>query len=51
MRVGWPNIVVLNINKPDEEKSCDSKDGSYEELEQVLYNFPKYHIQNFIMRF
>ena len=28
-----------------EEKSDDSKDRFCEELEQILYNFPKYHMK------
>jgi len=43
LRGGWCNIFVLNVHAPSEEKSDDSKDGFYEELEQVLNHFPKYH--------
>ena len=42
LRGRWCNIV-LNEHAPNEEKSDDSKDNIYEELEQVFYNFPKYH--------
>jgi hypothetical protein len=45
MIVHWCNIVVLNVHTPSEEKSYDSNDSLYEELEQVLYIFSKYHIQ------
>ena len=31
------------MHAPSEEKGDDSKDGFYEELEQVFYHFPKYH--------
>jgi hypothetical protein len=31
------------VHAPSEEKSDDSKDSFYKELEQVFYNFPKYH--------
>jgi hypothetical protein len=31
------NIIVLNVHAPSEEKSDDSKDSFYEELEQVLF--------------
>jgi hypothetical protein len=41
----WCNIIFLNGNAPSEEKSDDSKDSFYEELEQVFYNFPKYHMK------
>jgi hypothetical protein len=32
-------IIVLNVYAPSEEKSYDSNDGFYEELEQVLIIF------------
>jgi hypothetical protein len=35
--------MSLNVHAPSEEKSDDSKDSFYEELEQVLSHFPKYH--------
>ena len=38
------NITVLNMHAPSEEKSDDSKDRFYEELEQVFDHFPKYHM-------
>ena len=41
----WGKIVVLNVHAPSEERSDDSKDGFYEELEQVFDNFPKYHMK------
>ncbi len=43
LRDRWYNISVLNVHAPSEEKSDDSKDGFYEELEHVFYHFPKYH--------
>jgi hypothetical protein len=33
------------VQTPSEEKSDDSKDSLYEELEQVFNHFPKYHIK------
>jgi exonuclease III len=45
LRGRWCNIIVLNVHVPTEEKSDDSKDSFYEELEQVFYNFPKYHMK------
>jgi len=33
------------VHAPSEEKSDDSKDSFYEELEQVFYHFPKYHMK------
>jgi hypothetical protein len=42
----WCNIVVLNVHAPSEDKSNDSKDGFYEELEQVFfYHFPECHMK------
>jgi len=41
----WYNISVLKTHAPSEEKSDDSKDSFYEELEQVFYHFPKYHMK------
>ena len=37
----WCNIIVLNVHAPSEEKSDDSKDSFYEELEQLFNHFPK----------
>jgi exonuclease III len=39
----WCNIIVLNVDATSEDKSDDSKDSFYEELEQVFYYFPEYH--------
>ena len=36
----WFNIIVLKVNAPSEEKSDDSKDSYYEELEQGFDHFP-----------
>ena len=35
----------MNVHAPNEEKSDDSKDSVYEELEQVIHHFPKYHMK------
>ena len=43
LRGRWNNIIVLNVHAPSEEKSDESKDSFYEELERVFYHFPKYH--------
>ena len=37
------NTIVVNVHAPSEEKSDESKDSFYEELEQVFDHFPKYH--------
>jgi len=33
------------VNTPSEDKSDDSKDSFYEELEQIFYHFPKYQMK------
>jgi len=33
------NIIVQNVHAPREEKIDDSKEGFYEELEQVFLSF------------
>jgi len=40
LRSRWCNIIVLYVNAPSEEKSDESKDSFYEELEQVFLSFP-----------
>ena len=45
LRGRWFNIVVLNVHASSEDKSSDSKDSFYEELEQVLDHFPRYHMK------
>jgi len=40
LRGCWFNIIVLKVNAPSEEKSDDSKDSYYEELEQGFDHFP-----------
>jgi exonuclease III len=41
----WCDIIVLNVHAPTEDKDDDIKDGFYEELEQVLDQFPRYHMK------
>jgi len=45
LRGCWHNIIVVNVHAPSEEKSDESKDSFYEELEQLFDHFPKYHIK------
>ena len=45
LRGCWCNIIALNVHAPSEEKSDDSKNSFYEELEQVFDHFPKYQIK------
>jgi len=33
----WCNVIVLNVFGPSEEKSDDSKDSFYKELEQFFF--------------
>jgi len=35
----WHNIILVNVHAPSEEKSEESKDSFYEELEQVFDHF------------
>jgi hypothetical protein len=37
----WCDTVVLNAHAPNEDKSDDTKDSFYDELERVLHQFPK----------
>jgi hypothetical protein len=43
LRGRWCNTIFLNVHAPSDDKSDDSKDGFYEELEQDFDHFPKYH--------
>jgi hypothetical protein len=45
LRGRWCNIIVLNVHAPTEEKSDDSKDSFYEELQQVFDHFREYHMK------
>ena len=45
LRGRWCNIIVLNVHAPSEDKSDDSKDSFYGELEQVYYHFTKYNMK------
>jgi hypothetical protein len=46
LRGRWCNIIVLNVNAPTEDKIDDIiKDRFYEELEQVVDKFPRYHMK------
>ena len=45
LRGHWCNIIVLNVHAPSEEKSDESNDSFYEELEEVFDHFPKYHMK------
>ena len=45
LRGRWCNIIVVNAHAPSKEKSDESKDSFYEELEQVFDHFPKYHMK------
>jgi exonuclease III len=45
LRGRWCDIIVLNVYAPTEDKDDDLKDSFYEELEQVLDQFPRYPIK------
>jgi len=44
LRGRWCNIV-FNVHAPIENKSDDSKDSFYEELEQIFDHFPKHRMK------
>jgi hypothetical protein len=44
---GRYDIIVLNEHAPAEDKSDDTKDRFYEELERTVNQFPKYHMKKF----
>jgi hypothetical protein len=50
LRGRWCNII-LNVQALTEEKSDDSEDNFYEELERVFDRFPKYHIKILLEEF
>ena len=41
----WCNIIVVNVRALSEEKSDDSRDSIYEELEQGFDHFSKCHMK------
>jgi len=43
LRGRWCNVV--NVHAPGEEKSDNSKDSFYEEIDQVFEHFPKYNMK------
>jgi hypothetical protein len=45
LRGRWCDVSVSNVHTLSEEKSDNSKDDCYEELEQVFDHFPKYHMK------
>jgi hypothetical protein len=45
LRGHWCNIIVLNVHAPTEDIIDDIKDRFYEELKQVFYILPKYHMK------
>ena len=45
LRGRWCNIIVLNMHAPCEDKSDDSKDSFYKELEQGFDHFPRYNMK------
>ena len=36
-------LIVLNVHVPNKQKSDDSRDSFYEELEKIFDHFPTYH--------
>jgi hypothetical protein len=42
------NIIVLKTHSPSREKSDESKNSFYEELEKVFYHFSNCHMKNLL---
>ena len=51
LRGHWHIIIVVNVHAPSEEKSDESKDSFYEELEQVFDHFLKHHVKMLLGNF
>ena len=47
----WHNTFVVNVHAPSAEKSDESKDSFYEELEQLFDHFLKYHMKMLLGEF
>jgi exonuclease III len=45
LRGRWCDIIILNVNALNVEKSDDSKGSFYDELEEAFRHYPKYHIK------
>jgi hypothetical protein len=48
LRGRWCDIIVLNAHAPTEDKTDDTKNRFYVELEHVFDKFPKYHMKNLL---
>jgi hypothetical protein len=48
LRGGWCNVIILNVHALTEDKTDDTKDSFYEELERIFDKFPKYHMKTFL---
>ena len=44
LRGRWYDIIVINAHAPAEDKYDLIKDSFYEEMEQTLDQFPRYHL-------
>ena len=42
---GFVSDIILDLHAPNKEKSGESKESIYEELEQVFNHFPKSHMK------
>jgi hypothetical protein len=51
LRGRWYNIIVQNVHSTNEEKGDESKDNFYEELEQDIDRFLKYHMKILLVDF
>ena len=50
LRGRWLHIILVNVHAPSEEKSDESKDSFYEELEQVFNHFREIWYENVTRR-
>jgi hypothetical protein len=51
LRGNWRHIIVLNVHDPTEDKTDDVKDSFYEEVENKIDEFPKYHMKILLANF
>jgi hypothetical protein len=41
----WCDIIVLNVHAQNEDKDDNIKDSVYKELEELFYQFTRYHMK------
>jgi hypothetical protein len=48
LKGSWYDIIILNVHAPTEVKDNDIKNSFYEEIEQALDQFPRYHMKTLL---